>query len=227
MKFIIFDIDGTLADTKKVEDKCFMQAFEQTFHLDITNQKWEGFKNVTDWGITEDIILKEYNRKPTITEYEAMISNFTNLLQKEKRRDRSQFKEINGAKSFFDKLIKIDEFKLGIATGSWEASAKIKLEAIGISLEGICFSNSDYHKTREAITKDVISQLKKKTKESPEEIIYFGDGAWDFITCKNIGIRFIGIDNEKNGKLKALGANTIFKDFMNHKQIITELKQTK
>jgi len=218
MKFIIFDIDGTLADTKKVEDQCFMQAFENTFHLDITNQKWEDFKNVTDWGITEDIIFKEFNRKPTEAEYEAMISNFTNLLKIEKERDNSQYSEISGAKSFFDTLVNNNEFKLGIATGSWEASAKIKLEAIDISLEGICFSNSDHHKTREAITNDVIRQMKGKTTETPEDIIYFGDGAWDFITCRNIGIRFIGIDNESNGKLKALGAKTVFRDFRNHEK---------
>ncbi|MGB0840605.1 MAG: hypothetical protein ACPGXL_10715, partial [Chitinophagales bacterium] len=56
MKFVIFDIDGTLADTKTVEDKCFIAAFYQTFGIDLSHQKWEDLKNVTDWGITEEII---------------------------------------------------------------------------------------------------------------------------------------------------------------------------
>ena len=62
MKFVIFDIDGTLTDTKKVEDKCFMKAFKQAFGIDITSQKWEDLQHVTDWGITEEIIQREWNR---------------------------------------------------------------------------------------------------------------------------------------------------------------------
>lgn len=38
MKFMIFDIDGTLSNTKKVDGKCFMSAFEKTFGLQIWNQ---------------------------------------------------------------------------------------------------------------------------------------------------------------------------------------------
>ena len=34
MKFVIFDIDGTLTDTKKVDDKCFISAFEKTFQIE-------------------------------------------------------------------------------------------------------------------------------------------------------------------------------------------------
>ena len=59
---------------------------------------------------------------------------------------------------------------LGIATGSWEESAKLKLEAIGIELGGICFSNSDYHKSREAITKYVIGQLTRKNQKKRNKL---------------------------------------------------------
>ncbi len=45
------------------------------------------------------------------------------------------------------------------------------------------------------------------------EIIYFGDGLWDYKTCKNLGIRFIGIDYMNNGKLRNAGANQVFRDF--------------
>ncbi len=50
MRYVIFDIDGTLTDTKAVDDKCFIKAFDQTFGIDISNQKWEDLQHVTDWG---------------------------------------------------------------------------------------------------------------------------------------------------------------------------------
>jgi len=64
MKYIIFDIDGTLTNTKKVDDECFINAFEQTFDINIEQVNWEDIANVTDWGITEEIILREKGGKP-------------------------------------------------------------------------------------------------------------------------------------------------------------------
>ncbi len=86
-------------------------------------------------------------------------------------------------------------------------------QTIGINLQGIAFSNSDYHKSREAITQHTIQQLQSSTDAATEEVIYLGDGAWDFKTCQNLGIRFIGIDVYEDGKLEAMGANPIFKDY--------------
>lgn len=225
MKFIIFDIDGTLTDTKRVEDKCFMEAFEKTFRIDIWNQKWENLQNVTDWGITEEIIWQEWNRKPKKEEYELMYSTFMENLKAERIKNKSQFSEVSGARSFFYRLKEIDEFRLGIATGSWEKSAILKLETIGITLDEICFSNSNCHKTREAIIKDVIKQLSKKNQKIPERIIYFGDGDWDYKTCQNLGIDFIGIDIKNNGKLSRLGAKKIFRDYINSEKILNALQE--
>lgn len=223
MKFVIFDIDGTLANTKKVEDRCFMTAFEQTFGINIWNQKWETLTHVTDWGITEEIIQRELSRNPSPDDYSRMISNFLTLLHQEKNNDKTQFREIPGAKDFFDTIKGMEEFKLGIATGAWEQSAKLKLDTIGISTDDICFSNSDYHKSREAITVDVIDQLTLKYKRRADQIIYFGDGQWDFKTCQNLGIKFIGIDNNNDGKLKELGAKHVFNDYSNKKDILAAL----
>ncbi len=213
MKFVIFDIDGTLTDTKEVEGRCFMRSFEQIFNIDIWGQKWGNFKHVTDWGITEEIIEQKLGRKPRQAEYDLMVSNFARLLQEERQRDNTQFREVKGAKTFFYELAKDKNIALGIATGAWKDSAKIKLDAVGINLAGICFSNSTDHKSREAITQDVIEQLKQKTGELPEEIIYFGDGEWDFKTCQKLGITFIGIDVRGDGKLTALGAKNVYRNF--------------
>lgn len=225
MKLILFDIDGTLTDTKQVEDKCFFRAFELVFGLDIRQQQWADLKNVTDWGITEELIQKAFKRNPTQAEYDQMRNTFVKELEKERARDSEQFQEVKGAKVFFDFLKNQADYHLGIATGSWEASARLKLNTIGIALHQIAFSNSDYHKSREAITRHTMEQLKNKIDVPTEQIIYFGDGVWDFKTCQNLGIRFIGIDIEGDGKLEALGATAVFRDYMNPMEIRKEINR--
>lgn len=225
MNFLIFDIDGTLADTKEVEDKCFTKAFKDTFNIDITNERWENFQDVTDWGITEEIINREWNRKPRKDEIQLMISNFVGMLKIERAKDINQFQEVKGARVIFNELRNDNQFKLGIATGAWEASAKMKLETIGIDLDGICFSNSNHHKSRESITQDVVNQLKINSKDTPERIIYFGDGEWDLKTCQNLNIEFIGIDINNDGKLKKLGAEAVFRNYLDKEIIISEIKK--
>jgi len=213
MKLVIFDIDGTLTDTKAVDDKCFISAFQTTFGLDIRDQIWADLKNVTDWGITEEIIQQRLNRAPTTVEYAEMHKNHTANLALEKQKDNRQFSPVIGANQFLNVLLKQSNIRVGIATGAWEKSALLKLESIEINPLDYPFSNSDYHKSRENITLDTIAKAKEKYNYEFEDIVYFGDGAWDYKTCKNLGIPFIGIDIKKDEKLKTMGAKNVFSNF--------------
>ncbi|MFK7809112.1 MAG: HAD family hydrolase [Saprospiraceae bacterium] len=218
---IIFDIDGTLADTKAVDDKCFVQAFQETFQIDLQNQDWAALKNVTDHGITAEIIQTNYNRSPTSAELAQMKDRLIELLESELRNDHLQFQPVKGAIDFFSYLKEETNHPLGIATGAWEESAVIKLGGIGLDFSNIAFANSNHHITRAGITRYALQQIKKQRPDATDDIIYFGDGAWDYKTCKELGIRFIGIDVLEDGKLRDLGAETVFSDFRDIQQIMT------
>ena len=56
MKLIIFDIDGTLTDSKAIDDACFVESFKEEFDLDIGELDWSKFMNVTDTSITTEIL---------------------------------------------------------------------------------------------------------------------------------------------------------------------------
>ena len=224
MKLIVFDIDGTLTDTKEVDDDCFIRAFDTVFGIDLTHQNWAEITNVTDWGITEEIINNHWKRNPTSLEYEKMHAAHIHNLALAKSNDIQQFQEVDGAKQFFYYLQTVPEYKLGVATGAWQASALIKLNAIGINPLDFPFSNSDYHKTREAITLHTVEQAKTSYGFDFQDIIYFGDGEWDFKTCKNLGIPFIGIDITNNNKLKLLGAKNVFQNYLNPSEILNILQ---
>lgn len=213
MTAILFDIDGTLTDTKKVDDACFIQAFETVFGIDISRQNWSELKNVTDWGITEEIIVRERNSLPTGLEYERLTQEFVRLLQEELQADKTQFQEITGAFDFIQFLKQKAEVAIGIATGGWEPSALLKLQAIGIDASEFAFSSSTRFKERTDIVSDTIQQLQAKLGAMPKRIIYFGDGVWDFLTCQQLGIEFVGIDSQECYILQNLGAKTVSKDF--------------
>lgn len=223
MKYIIFDIDGTLADTKDIDDKCFVAAFYQSFGINIENENWAALQNVTDWGITEEILQREWGRSPSVEEYEKMRNRLVALLLDANKNQAAHFTEVKGAKAFFESLGELENYRLGIATGAWGDSAKIKLNAIGIDWSSVCFSNSDHFKTRGGITNSVIHQLDSQGYK-PERIIYFGDGEWDYKTCKELGIEFIGIDVRGNGKLEMLGAKHVFRDFKEPDKLLELIK---
>lgn len=225
MNLIIFDIDGTLTDTKTVDDQCFIQAFQEVFGIDLKNQNWADLQNVTDWGITEEVIFNHYGRNPTSAEYAEMKQRFFQNLEAAHRKDPHQFKEVPGANAFFHHLAKIPDFELAIATGGWEQSARMKLEVIGINPDAFAFSHSDHFINRGEITRQAMALAQKPHGGKFEDILYFGDGEWDYFTCQELGIRFIGIDVRNNGKLAGLGAAMVFEDYNNQDELMAAINK--
>lgn len=223
MNYIIFDIDGTLTNTVAVDDKCYINSFESLFGISLINVKWSDLKNVTDWGITEELVRIKLKREIEEDQFIQLKQIFISALQDELKKDRSQFLEIPGATNFFNNLMANPNFEIGIATGGWEESANLKLNCIGIDPDTNSFSSSNHFKRREDITLDVIDQIKTKTTHSADQIIYFGDGEWDYKTCQKLGIRFIGIDSQMNNKLSKIGAKEIYTDFKNPDEIMKSI----
>jgi len=151
LKYIIFDIDGTLTNTTSIYDKCYINAFESIFKININDVRWAELQNVTDWGITEELVKTKLHREVNTEEIMQLKELFVNSLNAELEKDKSQFIEITGAKSFFNSLRNDLQYEVGIATGGWEESANFKLNAIGINPYKTSYSNSNYFKKREDI----------------------------------------------------------------------------
>jgi len=225
MKFIIFDIDGTLSNTTGVDDDCFLTAYQETFQVDITDHYCGDFKHVTDWGITEELTQRKLNRIPSQAEYQQMMLNFEQQMASTKAVSPELFQEIPGARAFFEFMLTQTQYGVGLATGCWEVSALFKLGAVGIQLPaGIAFGHSNHKISREGITNHAIEILRQKHGTTPDSIIYFGDGIWDYHTCKNLDIPLIGIDVSGNGKLKALGVPTVFRDYLKPEAVIEAIE---
>jgi len=55
MHLVVFDIDGTLTDTNKVDGVCYWQAVREVLGLAQEQPDWSGFRHVTDVGIAAEI----------------------------------------------------------------------------------------------------------------------------------------------------------------------------
>ena len=66
----------------------------------------------------------------------------------------------------------------------------------------------------------MVADFQYSTANAGVTSVGLGDGVWDYKTCRNLGIRFIGIDVLQDGKLAAIGAEAVFKDFCNKNKIL-------
>ena len=217
MNLLIFDIDGTILDSVKTDDRCFVQTFNDLHQIDLRNIDWNGFKNVTDSGLTHDIFKKWMNRIPNEDEVKAIKLYYKDLLGK----GSTEISEIDYAMTFLNKIKRDSEFEIGFATGGWKETAMLKCNSVGFSVEDHLFRSSSDHYNRARIVELVIEDAKRKRKlESFDSIVYFGDGLWDFKTTLKLGIDFIGVDYHNNGKLKHAGAPNVIQDYRDTTKIL-------
>lgn len=225
-KLVIFDIDGTLCNSKSIDEVCYEEAFYRVTGASIANVDYETFTHFTDQNILEESLARLGLVKPD----ESLVTNMKEcllLLLREKRdEDPKWFSEIPGAKDFLKLLLaRPEEFQIGFATGAWDFSAKFKLSNIDIDPSIFPFSNSSCYTTREQIVEDCIQKASRLNNGNPfSRIIYIGDGAWDLNTCKNLNLEFIGIDVDQTGRLKELGANFVFQNFDNNEALLSLLE---
>ena len=225
MNLVIFDIDGTLANSQEIEDHCFKTAFLETLGIDIWSVAWHTLQHVTDWGISKEICQKEMQREISESELATFRVRFIHLLEKACEQDPNLFTEVPGSSSFFQTLHRHPDYEVAIATGSWSDSARIKLEAIGVPYKEVPLASSDHFISREDIVQDAIKKSRDFYAASFESTIYFGDGAWDLKTCQNIAIPFIGVDCNRSGKLKQLGAPHVIHDYLDQR-LVFEIMDT-
>ena len=209
---VIFDIDGTITATIEADDYGFIKTFNDLYRIDLGGADWGEFKDITDLGITRQVFKTHFSRFPKRDEIDQIKKHFLGLLEKQFQLDPSKFSEVVGAGAFFNQLQE-KEYRVAIATGGWQETAEFKLERVGLDVSSIPFANSNHHHSRADITKLAIEFARDFYAAEFERIIYFGDGRWDLMTCREMGIDFIGVDFYRTGVLRELGATQVIGDF--------------
>lgn len=200
MKYIIFDIDGTLTDTTATDDQCFTQALEEVFHFKHFSTEYGDYTNTTDSGIIDQLFREQLGRSFTWQERNRFIRRFCELLEQAYKKQPGCISEINNAGRTLKALYRRTNLSIGLATGGWQESAQFKLRCAGIPVQRhTAASFAQDAMARNEIISDTIRKMDtyNGVKMELSEIVYIGDGNWDYLAAKQLGINFIGIENKR------------------------------
>lgn len=221
MKLVIFDIDGTLCYSQSADDKCFINAFKKAANIDVKNTNWDSYEHATEYSITCKLVTKKPDEQADPVLLKLVKENYLNELKNAFNSEPGSFIAVPGALELIEHLKKDTHHRVAIATGGFYTSAKYKLDILGFETENIPIFSSE----QSGIKPDMLRELIRieSAGNSFDRITYVGDRPYDLETCREVGINFIGIDYDNNGKLKELGADRIVKDFTPLKTFVSFL----
>ena len=215
MKLVIFDIDGTLTQTSRVDEICFTRAFADTHGLEVLADHWVDCPHVSDSGVTQHLFQYYFGREPHDHESGAIKQRLVDLLEEHHRLDQSYFAEIPRAAETFNRLVEGRGWAKAIATGCWQPSAEMKLRAASINYQGVPGGFAEDGVARESIVGAAISRSRVSyRREYFDRIVSVGDGVWDVRTAARLGLAFIGVAGGARAEtLREAGAKHVIPDF--------------
>jgi phosphoglycolate phosphatase-like HAD superfamily hydrolase len=227
MKLTIFDIDGTLTNTNRVDEECFVQAFADLYGVTDIDTNWADYPHATDSGITLQIFQERWGRAPDPSEVSRLKQSFVSFMQSQFSIDPTLFAEIPGAASMLERLRRESEWAVSIATGCWSESAEMKLKAAGIDASGIPLACADDSLSREEILRAAVSKAQAHYAQNDfERIVSIGDGVWDVRTALHLNFAFVGIGGGEHEKLlRDTGATYVLGDYSDFEQVVRGLNE--
>ena len=199
MKYVVFDIDGTLVESFEFDEQCFTEAVLEVAGKAI-DTNWEAYENVTDTGLLMEA-RERSNINIPLVEFEAQVKKvFIDKISS--HIDLHGVRPVEGAIEFIANLCARDDISVALATGGWLETACLKLAAAGFGLDEVVITSSNDHYRRTEIMQLAVSRLSKglntKAMQAP---MYFGDAPWDSKACLEIGYEFVLVGNrmEVNG----------------------------
>src|SRR5260370_8152573 len=102
MHLVMFDIDGTLTETMKVDEECFVRSFKDVFGFADIDTDWSHYSRTTDSGIFYDVFTSRIGRSPTAEEVSRFRRHFIHLLPAAS--SHSPFLPVAGADGLLSRL---------------------------------------------------------------------------------------------------------------------------
>src|SRR5947209_4956698 len=212
MQLVMFDIDGTLTETMKVDEECFVRSFVEVFGFTGIDTDSSQYPHVTDSGIFHEVYAPRMGRPPTALDVSRFRQHFTKLLAAAS--SQSPFAPVAGADRLLSRLACGGSHRVSLATGSWRESARLKMASAGMCFDDHPAASADDALDRESIIRLSKQRAAERYSESFACTVYVGDGVWDARACRSVGIPFIGIGTGSRAtRLSAEGAGCVFPDF--------------
>ena len=155
MHLVMFDIDGTLTETMKVDEECFVRSFKDVFGFADIDTDWSHYPRTTDSGIFHDVFTSRIGRSPTAQEVSRFCQHFIQLLAAAS--SQSPFAPVAGADRLLSRLAQGGSHRVSLATGGWRDSARLKMASAGM-----CFDDHPAASADDALHRESIMRLSKQ-----------------------------------------------------------------
>jgi phosphoglycolate phosphatase-like HAD superfamily hydrolase len=222
MRLIVFDVDGTLARTTRVDALCYIRTVAEQLAVEV-DTNWSAYRHVTDAGILSEI-LKRNRIAETPARVAAVHERFLNLLSAALQADPGFCREVPGASALLQHLRELPGVCIAIATGSWAESARLKLAHASIGIEHLPLASSDDSPSREEILRLACKRAAVLSGTPFDSMTYLGDAPWDVSAARALGCGFIGIACDGDaGQLRAAGSSLILRDFTDRDAVLKQL----
>ena len=190
MHLVMFDIDGTLVDSAGFDTELYVEAVRSVLDVEIDSD-WNRYEHVSDSGILEQVLRETRFDNERAALATRVQQHFVGLVRNYLEAQPKSVREIAGAKRLVELLRGLPDVCVGIATGGWEPTARMKLEHVGIDVSAVGFASSS-----DALARTEIMQLAAQRAlggATHSRATYFGDGPWDQQASRELGYDFVAI----------------------------------
>lgn len=176
IKTVIFDFDGTIADTFSTILKLFNKRSAEFGMEKITRNEVEKLRNL---GIKA--ILGKFGI------HLLKLPRIVKTIRNDLKSNISSVKIFSGMKSAIHKL-KLKKYKIGIVSSNTKENIEKFLKANDLMIFNFIYSEKDlFGKGRK------LGSLKKKFRLNQDEVIYIGDEVRDIDACRENMIKIISV----------------------------------
>src|SRR5437763_11430299 len=102
MGLVIFDIDGTLTQTMKADEECFVRSLVEVCGVGDVETDWSRYKHATDSGVFHAIHEARFGRPPSPNEISQFCRHFVGLLAQAS--SEAPFTAVTGASLLLSRL---------------------------------------------------------------------------------------------------------------------------
>jgi len=225
---VIFDLDGTLTDSCRVDDFCFTESIAEVLGIRNIDCEWSRYSEATDILLLRDIVRRSLGRDPKEEEIRDVRVRFHRLLGQRLSGRHSLCRPIRGARQMLTRLGEDSRLAACVATGSWGECAELKLRHAGLyCFRGLNATSSD------AATKPAIMEIAEARAKRHygvarfEKVVCVGDSVFDVRAARRRGHVFVGIGRGRRvAELISAGAICVFEDYRNADHLLQILSSS-
>lgn len=193
MKLFLFDIDGTLILSGGAGKRAMSRAFAELYGVE------DVMEGIPLSGRTDDRIMMDAYAKAGIefsrNELERFKERYFSLLPTEMTKNGGDKRVMPGVKELLSALSCRNDSALGLLTGNWERSGRIKIAYFGLDSYFPFGAFSDDSSDREALVPIAVERFRRMygVEPSPRQVYVIGDTPADILCAKPHGVVSVAV----------------------------------